>query len=441
LIAYATGENPWTGPEGETERPITAWVICASWSQSLTIQEKIWEKLPKDKLHPSCVYDEANGFSPTKAPVIRVRHRRGGYSTVRIKTMDQGGLRLSSATIDYVWFDEPPKSPRVYTEVTKRVLRAGRNGRIVLTMTPINAPVEWLQEAVEKGTIEDHHARMEPAEFTLMRRGPRGGWEATTEAVLLRDGTPADATWIQASIADTLPYEVPVVCHGEWKMAADSPIFTAFRPEHVSVEAPPTDATLALGIDFGVRVFSQTGILLAWNADEEDMRLWILDEYVGEHETTEDDDAAGLLDMLERSDLVWSELDHVHADKAFTVGAGKRTITLKSAERLARALTREPRARAHGITRGVVPAIRPAKRGITAKAGSVEFGCTFLHRLMVANRLRIHPRCERTIAAIQNYDMTPNSDESHYIDGIRYGAKPLIWRGVRVLTRGELYVR
>lgn len=445
LVAYSTGENPWTGPEGATKAPITAWVICASWSQSLVIQEKIWNKLPKDSLHPDCAYDEANGFSPTKAPVIRIRHVSGGYSTIRIKTMDQGGLRLASATLDYVWFDEPPKSPRVYTEVTKRIMRAGRNGRIVLTMTPVNAPVEWLAELVERGTVEDHHARMEPAEFCLMKRTIRPGgaveWLPTAEPVKLRDGTPADAAWIQRQIADTLPYEVPVVCHGEWKMAADAPIFTAFRPaNHVTLEAPPADAVLGLGIDFGVRAFSQTGVLVAWTDDEDDAALWILDEYVGEHETTEDDDAAGLIDLLERSELTWAELDHVHADKAFTSGAGKRTITLKSAERLARALVREPRAGAHGIRRAVVPAIRPAKRGLSAKAGSVEFGCTFLHRMMVANRLRIHPRCERTISAIQNYDMTQNSAESHYIDAIRYALKPLIWRGVRVMTRGQLYV-
>lgn len=440
LLAYATGNNPWN-PKATTKAPIQAWVICASWSQSLVIQAKIHDLIPLDLLHPDTAYDEAQGFSPIRAPVIRIRHKSGGYSTIRIKTMDQGGLRLSSATIDYAWFDEPPKTPRIYTEITKRVMRAGADGRIILTLTPVNAPVQWLQELAEAGKVEDHHARMEPAEFCLMRRTAAGKWQETTEPVRLRDGTPADLPWITAQIADTLPHEVPVVCHGEWRMAAGAPIFTAFRPDMVTTKPPPDDATLGLGIDYGVRVFSQTGLLVAWDSDEDDAALWVLDEYVGEHETTEDDDAEGILDMLDRNDLRWENLDWAHGDKAFTAGSGKRTISLKSNQRLERALARSRRARAHSIARtGPVPPIRPAKRGAAGRSGSVEYGCTFLHRMMVAGRFWIHPRCERTIGAIQNYDMTQNSDESHNIDGLRYAAKPLIWKGIRVLSRGALSV-
>jgi hypothetical protein len=133
LTCSATGVHPWCD-EVVTPFPIEGWVICASWSQSVAIQKKIWELLPKDLLHPSVRFTETWGFAPSKSPIIRIRHvPSGGWSTIRIKTTQQGGLNLAGATIQYAWFDEPPKSQRVFTEVQKRVMKAGRFGRVLMT--------------------------------------------------------------------------------------------------------------------------------------------------------------------------------------------------------------------------------------------------------------------------------------------------------------------
>jgi hypothetical protein len=43
-ISAAIGVNPWC-PESITPFPIEAWILCASWSQSVAIQGKLWEAL------------------------------------------------------------------------------------------------------------------------------------------------------------------------------------------------------------------------------------------------------------------------------------------------------------------------------------------------------------------------------------------------------------
>ncbi len=49
------------------------------------------------------------------------------------------------------WFDEPPWTSRIFGEVQKRVLKAGRYGRLGMIMTPINVPtIEWLRVEVEE---------------------------------------------------------------------------------------------------------------------------------------------------------------------------------------------------------------------------------------------------------------------------------------------------
>jgi phage terminase large subunit-like protein len=355
-------------------------------------------------------------------------HKTGEWSIVRIKTTKQGGLRLATATIGFAWFDEPPESPRIYSEITKRVMRAGRYGRVILTMTPINAPVAWIQKSVELGQIEDFHARMEPDQFLFVSRDDRGQWRRTEEPVTLLDGTKCDGEWIAAQIKGTLPHEVPVVCHGEWRMMAQRAVFGAFRESgpnaHVTPDTPDSRRVVHLyvGVDHGVREFTQVAVLVAVDrADPDAPIVWVLDEYVGEYETTDEDDAIGIDEMLRRNSIEWVHLDEINGDRAHLAGGNGPSVARKSNQRLAAAMCR------HLGVGELRPPILPAKRGVSSRSGSVEFGCTVLHRLMVANRFRIHPRCKVGIASIQGYDLTPNSAESHWVDALRYALRPVIW--------------
>lgn len=451
LICTATGEHPWC-PEVVSPTPVECWVICASWSQSVAIQQKLWDLLPKDLLHPDTVFDEVLGFRG-KNPAFRIKHvPSGGWSVVRIKTTQQGGLNLSGATIHYAWFDEPPASQRVFSEVQKRVLKAGKYGRVLITMTPINAPVEWIREATlpsEDGKpplLVDHHHRLEPHELIPVGR---------SEPIRLLDGTLCDAAWIEQTIRDTLPHEVPVVCHGEWHFAADNPIFSHFYTSgprsHVVDADPDLEWDLYLGLDHGMRQHAQVALLIGvhWPGGRrgrgrgEPPIVHIIDEVVQDVATTEDDDAEAVLAMLERHGLTWQDLRGAYGDIPHHGSNRKGSIAKKSNARLEAALQRHPRAKFHGIRRGNMGKckIENAKRGAAAHAGAPAHACTFLHRLMVRDgHFSVHRRCEHTIKSIQVYDMTPNSEASHLVDCLRYGLKPIIFGNMTRIPGRPIYI-
>jgi hypothetical protein len=438
-LCSAIGRHPWC-PEVVTDEPGEWWVICASWSQSVVIQQKMYDLAPKELLHPETEFHPLRGFRG-KNPAFRVRHLpSGGWSTIRIKTTNQGGLMLASATLTGAWFDEPPSSPRIFSEVQKRVLRAGRKGRILLTMTPVNARVDWIREMTETGILQghDHHHRLEPGELI-----PVG----SVDPIRLDDGTFCDEAWVESQIAQTLPHEVPVVCHGEWSMAAEAPIFTAYRdtgPDaHVSTEIPTGDVELVLGIDHGVRAHTQTAVLCAVMRDGEQPRVWVLDEYVSPGETTEDDDARAILDMLESHGQRWDNLSAVWGDRAHHGSSRKFSIAAKSNSGLMRALERLPGVtERHGIRRGLVhPPIRSAKKGVAGQPGSVSYGCTWLHKLMLRPAtFYVHPRCGSLRTGLQGYDMTPNSKESHIVDALRYALRGHIFARTRDIPRQTVQV-
>lgn len=429
IVCHATGVNPW-GP-APTKHAIEAWIICASWTQSVAVQGKLWRKLPKDRLHPSVSFDEVNGFSPTKSPAVRILHADGNYSLIRIKTLGQGGLNLSSATIQYAWFDEPP-SPNIYTEVLKRVQRAGKNGKVIVTITPINAEVGWLQELTEAGALEDHHQRLEPeAMIPLWWDDDAGEWVKGHTPITLDDGEYCDSEWVNRTIKETPSYVREIRCHGEWMGTPDGAVFDCFRvsgPRCHATNADPSELPfLALGIDHGVRTYTQVAVLVG--IDHEGC-VWVIDEYVGETETTDDDDADGILSMLERNGLVWAQLDEVHGDRAHYGNARGPSVAAKSNGKLARAILRQPleRRRRHRIGAELAPQIRRAKSGLSARPGSVEYGCEWLHKKMVADKFRINRRCKRGIPSIVGYTMKQNTDESHFLDGLRYGLRTPIWK-------------
>ncbi len=426
LIGHGTGLHPWCPPELISPTAITGWVVCGTWGQSVEVQTKIWELAPKRLMHPEDVarYDDVRGWGRFD-PSFRLMHRSGAWSTFKIKTSKQGGLSLSSASIDYAWFDEPPWTSRIFGEVQKRVLKAGRYGRLGMTMTPINVPtIEWLRVEVEEGgrlNISDHHHKLLAPELIPV------GYNAP---LVLADGTPCDEAWVQSQRMNTLAHEVPVVCDGEFRMAAEAPIFTAFRRDkHIVHEWPAGKADLYIGFDHGLAVHAQVAVLLAvqWPRGKgRDPMVWVLDEAIGDGETTDDDDAEAVLQMLERNGLLWSQLEATFGDRSHR---GATRIVQKSNGRLMAAIARHPRAGRHGIRAGIMePPIRPAKRGAANQPGAVSYGCTWLHRLMLQpGMLKVHRQATFCTRSFLGYDMTPNSPESHVMDAIRYGLKALIY--------------
>ncbi len=410
-------------------RAIEAWVICATWQQSLAIQEKLWHLLPKDMIDGRSRFDPVNGFHANNPLVMFLNG-----SILRFKTTKQGGLNLSSASIDVALFDEPPTSPRIFGEILKRVLKAG-DGVILMTLTPVNVPTEWLRRltVADPDTdvpplVADYHARLTPESLI-----PVGA----VHPLRLKDGTPCDAAWVEHVIRYTLPHEVPVVCHGEWEMRVEGNIFAAFSEEHMIDELPDLDYELRFGTDHGHGGnFEEYAILVGVDYSERHPRIYIIDEYVTQGETTTDDDAENILEMLHSNHVTWKSLARAYGDRVYAGRAGKR-LGKKSNRQLMKALAR---LLALPSPKQLRPQIRTVKRGEGHGAGSVQQGIEFLHESMVRDaHFRVHRRCERLIKSLLKWDGRDN-EWKHAIDTLRYSLDDLIFDKRRHRSRGTIYM-
>jgi|TARA_R100000084_G_scaffold90772_1_gene44758 phage terminase large subunit-like protein len=431
LIYRLMGKHPykWVNPG-----PINALVVCASHEQTLNIQGRINAMIDDSLLHERCRFDVGTGKYYGKYPTVRLKNG----SSCQFRSGSGDTLNLAGLTVDYLWLDEPPKTPRVYSEASKRVLRS--NGDIRLTLTPVNANVEWLRLAVESGQIKEVHTRLTPEACI-----PVG----SALPMRLGDGTLADAKWIEALIADTLAHEVPVVCHGEWNMASQLACFTAWNPtKMVTRQLPSHDVELLLGVDHGAgKLGSSYAVIVAVDhaVGEAMPTVWVVGEYSSADECTADDDAAGILSALYDCGIKYRQLDKVWGDRAHHGSNRRGSVAKKSNALLASALGRASAAQMHGIgPANVVPPVRNAKRGKGGAnaPGAVSWGVGYLHRLMLRDKLKVHPRCTELAKAMSNYDMKPNTKYAHPVDALRYALRDVIYgAGARTRSAPSIKIR
>jgi len=381
--------------------PIEAWVVCASWSQSVAIQKKYWELVPRHHLDPSTTFDSKNGFG-AKSPMVKYTNG----SVVRFKTANQETLDVAGATIDHVMFDEPPRSQGTFGEIWKRV--QAREGSISLTMTPIGAPIDWLKKMVEDGIVKDLHFRLTPD--VLVPVGAK-------RPIRLITGRVCDAEYIDEVIRKTLPHEVPVRVHGEWETRAEGQVFASFRAtgegSHVHQRWADVDFKICLGIDHGEGVNREFAVLCAVDDSGEFPRVVVLDEYGSEGPTTPEQDIRSILAMLERNGLEWRDLDYVYGDKPVDKMSGR-----KGNRDLENALVRELKLRDRAQ---LTPRIKSAKRGRFAGRGAVSMGCTFMHRCMVREgHWVVAPWCKRVIECLERWNGHPKDKFKDGCDATRY---------------------
>jgi hypothetical protein len=423
VVGRCLGRHP-TGLE-VPEPPIEAWVICASWSQSVAIQGKLRALIADRDLHPDCHYDPVKGFRGT-SPVVRFANG----SIIRIKTTGQGGLALAGATIDVALFDEPPADQRTYVEVSRRL--AHRGGTLLLAYTPVNAPVDYLRELVAAGQITDHWAPMELAQLDQVDAQGR----PTGVPYVGPDGQVRDQAWIDRQRAAVPDHEQPVVIDGEWEMRATDRFFAPFRASgarsHVHDRLPDADVDLVLGIDHGHRPGKQIAVLmLVWRTytppdaagiRERRTHVYVLDEYCDTEGTaTPVDDAKGILAMLGRHGYAWGDLSHAYGDRVHLPGSQDT----KSNRDLSRALARQLGVRLEGPG-ALWPQIRTAKRGQGRGAGSAESRSRWLYHRMAEDGFGVHPRCQRVIEACLRYDLT-DDEYKDPIDAVVYGLDQYIY--------------
>lgn len=384
--------------------PIEAWVVCHSYSQSLIIQEKIWDLLPKQELMPDVEFVRGKGFRGSGSPVIRFSNG----SLVRLRTTGQasagtGTISMSSGTIDYVWIDEPP-GPRVWSELVARIAR--KRGSLSVTMTPVGVPVDYLREMVEAGQVTDIHAPMSLANVTPAGCRP-----------LL------SAEEIESLGSSYLKFDRAVRMEGSWEgYTPDGVIFEEFRDELISDLAPPDgDWRFVVGIDHGSAAGAQFAILAGVlipdpnkpKDDKNNYYVYILDEYCSSGAQA-DVHARGILSMIHRNGLKHTDIHRWTGDRSHRgdrYGGRMSNTMLRSAFEH---VLKYPRGRGFRIHTAYKPAY------------SVYYGCRVLHDLMAKARFQINPKCSTTIKSLKNWAvlktgrMDVNSEHKHSIDSLRY---------------------
>lgn len=422
-IYHCLGEHPFYAVPPP---PVTGTIVCASWAQSVQIQEKLWALLPKGELHPKTVFIPGHGFRG-KNPCVRFRCG----SKLYIKTTNQGGLSLAGGTYDFVHFDEPPKNARVYAELVKRTTRT--NGWVWLTFTPVNAPVDYIREMAEDddNRLIDLHSRLTP-EMLI----PVGG----TRPIRI-EGVVADQDWIDALEADSLAYEIDVVVHGGWEFRAQGRLFSAYHdsapPEGHTVTAAPAGFDgkfdLLFGADHGSgHNFSSCAVLVGTTKTEAgDTAVWVLDEYVSDGMTTEKQDALGIIEMLGRWGWKWNDIDKAHGDRVHY--GPKGGLGKKSNGQLQRAIARELGVQVHEMGQQIYT----VKRGKGHGAGSVRVGLRWLHRAMVRGDFHVSKRCTRVLGMLNTWEGA-DDEWKHIADALRYALNGAIF-GQRQRTTSAIH--
>lgn len=402
-IYYALGRHPYD-PLEPLQRQ---WVVGSTRQQSLSAQHATWSLIPKHLVSPGQRYDSAEGFGRNN-PYLRLTNG----AIIHYVSDRQGTLALAGATIDRVRFDEPVR-PETYGEAAARV-RQGAN-RISFTLTPVGRDCTYIQEMVERGELHETHARMTPETMTYIRSGlPK----------LTRDGQVCDAQWVESTIADCLPYEVPVRIHGEWDMATEGAFFAGFRPAsralggHLTQTLPDVDFTIYIGMDHGTGIGNQAACVVGFAPDG---TVWVLGEWVRDTLSTVQSDAKEILKVLDGLGLHWSQLQQAYGDIPAGQGVAKRgNIDMETA------IAKELRLRSR-------KALRPRIRTTASKRGkgsnprqAARYAYQWLHRKMAEGSFFVHESCEHLTTALARWDGTPASPWKHIIDALHYGCSGVI---------------
>lgn len=113
---------------------LSVWVVCGSWKQSVVVQEKIWDLLPRGELRDDTTFTRKRGFAGGAFET------KSG-SVVRFVSSGQDTVSLASATLHAVFVDEPPLED-TWSEICARVKASGGPGTDLLAGEAVGVVVE-----------------------------------------------------------------------------------------------------------------------------------------------------------------------------------------------------------------------------------------------------------------------------------------------------------
>ena len=385
--------------------PIEAWIITHSIEQSRTIQQKLYELIPKNTLHPSVEFVRGRGFRGV-TPLVRFNNG----SIIRIKTANQG-LGLASATCSLVCIDEPVPA-EVFNECLARTLRGGSRGRagtLAISMTPVgNVNVDYIKQLVEQKKISCHRAPLTVEDTTPIGLAP-----------LLSEEQ------IKKITEGYLPIDREARIYGSFDVSPVGAIFDVFNPEKMIYDGPlpARHFRYSVGIDHGTLPGSQAAILVA--VDLEDKlapKVYCLGEYISKGSEKPEDHAKGILGIFENN-FVRPETCKWTGDGDHYGGRGKQGMHMSNLV-LMRAFERVLNVphRTLGWT----------IRRTVKKRYSVYYSASMIYAIMSRGDFYVHRSCTNLIRSINGWTMKRESSArsrdplGHAIDAMRYAVLPII---------------
>lgn len=387
--------------------PISIWIVCHSWSQSVEMQERVWNLVAKDDLEEGTEYIGGKGFRGAGTPVVRWKNG----SVVKFKTTQQTGggkgtVALASGTVDFVLIDEPPPA-NVWSELVARTLRR-KGSALACTFTPVGVPVDYLKKMVDEGLVKDIHAPL-----TVQNVQPVG-----CKRSLLTDQE------IEEISRSYLNFDRSCRMEGSWEgFTPDGIVFEHFRDELISDVDPRRSKGMdrgtwktSVGIDHGSAAGSEFAVLAAiWIPRDNTIKpyIYILDEYYS-GAATADVHARGILAMLRRNRLDHKMVDRWTGDRSHRgdkYGGRMSNTMLRAAFEH---VLNYPRGRGFYIHTAYKPSY------------SVYYGSRVLSELQGLSRFQVHPRCKSLIKSFKNWAILKNgrmdrdSEHKHAIDSTRY---------------------
>lgn len=393
------------------------WLVCSlNQSQSLAIQEKFNDMLPAELLSPITPYNMKTGFGANKPKTILTNG-----SSVRWVTDDQGPRSVAGGTVDGVLVDEPC-GPDMWRELNKRLLI--RRGPILAAFTPINGPIAHFKAEVESGLLAEVHA---PLTVDNCRFADTG------EIRRLLDGTLCNQAWIDEIFRSTIGRWSGIINNGDWETLIEGVLFTCFdEAKHVRADVrlnPERGAPMwVLGFDYAAadRPLGHVASLCQVQRTTDlkgrhRWRIYAADEVALGGTASNTTFADGVLAMLDRNRIAWTDLHAVHGDNPVT----SRWVEKSNIN------TEKAIARARGIGQNSLqPRILNAKDGV-ASGLMMDKSIQWLWETIADDLFHVSPRCKALIEGLKTWDYSKMHPYKDAIDACRYALKPMVFEQAR----------
>lgn len=159
LAYHMTGDYP-EGWEGcAFKKAIKVWVVCESgslWRDSMqqALLGSVGEELGTGLIRKDFLHDtKSMPGVPGAIGQIQTKHKKGGISSVTVKTFEMGRNQFQAATLDLIIFDEEPPE-EIYSECITR-LRGVKGikepGKCMMLFTPLKGLTEVVMRYLPNG--------------------------------------------------------------------------------------------------------------------------------------------------------------------------------------------------------------------------------------------------------------------------------------------------